>query len=334
MPKAESKHTLLRQWEMLSMIPKFGAGITAKELAYNLQERGFDVDLRQIQRDLPSLQEIFPLECNDKSKPFGWRWIKGSSVDIQGMTIAEALSLKITENNLKALLPGSVYATVQGKFKQAENLLNSNKTKATKWLDKVFTALPALPMNVPNITPEVLENVQQALLNQKQIMVNYQSVDSEEPREYILHPLGLVQQGNILYLVATAFNYDDVRIYGIHRMSKAHLQNESGTYPYDFKLKEYVQKGAFQFGSNREIKLRLKVTENLKRLLTETPLSDNQTIKTNNQGHDILTATTKDTWQLFWWLLSQSTELEVLSPAATRRKIKEELIKNLAQYND
>ena len=119
---------------MLGMIPRFGAGITAKELVTNLQDRGFDVDLRQVQRDLPALQEIFPLECNDKSKPYGWRWIKGSSIDIQGMTLSEALSLKITEENLKALLPGSVYAAIQGKFKQADKLLNSNKTKTAKWL--------------------------------------------------------------------------------------------------------------------------------------------------------------------------------------------------------
>lgn len=59
----------------------------------------------------------------------------------------------------------------------------------------------------------VSDVMHQALLKEKVVTVKYQSADSTEPKPLTLHPLGLVQRGLVSYVVATAFDYTNVRFY-------------------------------------------------------------------------------------------------------------------------
>ena len=75
MPDQEKRKTLLRQWEMLKLLPKTPEPqVTVKHLREGLAAAGFDVDERTIQRDLKALADIFPIDVQDRSPPFGWRW--------------------------------------------------------------------------------------------------------------------------------------------------------------------------------------------------------------------------------------------------------------------
>lgn len=52
-----------------------------------------------------TLAQIFPIELNDKNpQEFGWRWKKGASLDIPGMTTEEALMISVTEKHLNNYL--------------------------------------------------------------------------------------------------------------------------------------------------------------------------------------------------------------------------------------
>ena len=63
---AKPKHdTLSRLLELLKALPH-RRWATPAELRAQLADRGFEVDLRSVQRDLKTLQESFPLEHNDK----------------------------------------------------------------------------------------------------------------------------------------------------------------------------------------------------------------------------------------------------------------------------
>ena len=71
---AQPKHdTLSRLLELLKALPHH-RWATPSELRGLLADRGFEVDLRPVQRDLKELQNSFPLDHNDKGKPHGWRW--------------------------------------------------------------------------------------------------------------------------------------------------------------------------------------------------------------------------------------------------------------------
>lgn len=73
------------------MLPTRGAGKTAKEITDALAEAGFSLSKQQVEWDLLDLQEVFGLEFNDASIPYGWSWGAGP-LDLPAVTLAEALS--------------------------------------------------------------------------------------------------------------------------------------------------------------------------------------------------------------------------------------------------
>lgn len=335
MPKVSTRDTLLRQWEILQLLPHGGAGKTHSDILKELHEEGYTVTKRTVERDLEQLYEAFPtqIERNDKSKPWGWRWVYGASANIPGISITEALSTELIKNTLRPLLPAAILKPMEPRFSQAAARLKQERTsnQIANWSEKVYQIDPTMPLLAPTIENDVLEAVQMALMAEKQLEVKYQSMESEEAVARTLHPLGLVQRGPISYLIATAYNYDDVLIWALHRMSKAEVTPEKRHIPDGFTLDEYVKSGKLHFGSTKPTKLKAYITNDLARILSESPLSIDQKITLKNDTYT-LSATVADTWQLHWWILSQGTEIEVLGPSSLRNSIAKTLRDSAAQY--
>lgn len=333
MPSNKTRNTLARQWDLLKLLPSRGAGKTAKEIADALAEAGFSVSKRQVERDLIDLQEVFGLECNDASIPYGWRW--GSApIELPGVTLAEALSLQIVEETLKPLLPASVLRTVQPRFLQAKAKLAAlaEQNATAQWAEKVKSVPPSLPMMPPEVDEDLLEIVQSALLNNEQIDVTYLPFSSE-PKSFRLHPLGLVVRGSVTYLVATACDYTDVRLYALHRFQAVSRTYEPAKAPKGFKLSQYVDEGAFQFGGGRSIKLVARISDDLAKRLEETPLASNQKIKSTPNAIE-LSASVIDSWQLHWWILSQGAAIKIVTPDALKNRIRDAHQDALKNYDE
>ena len=66
--------TIVRQWHLLTLLPKGPRRIDTATLEAHLRARGLDVHRRTIQRDLVELAAVFPIVSDDRSKPYGWRW--------------------------------------------------------------------------------------------------------------------------------------------------------------------------------------------------------------------------------------------------------------------
>ncbi len=333
MPSNKTRNTLARQWELLKLLPTRGAGKTAKEIADALAEAGFSVSKRQVERDLLDLQEVFGLECNDASIPYGWRW-GAAPLELPGVTLAEALSLKLVEDTLKPLLPTSVLRTIQPRLTQAKAKIAalSEQNPSARWAEKVASVSPSLPMMPPIVDEEILDTVQNALLSGEQICAVYKRI-SADAKELTLHPLGLVVRGGVTYLVATAYDYPDVRLFALHRFESVTRNYEIAKVPKGFKLASYLDAGALQFGSGGVVRLVARIRDGLARHLEETPLAANQKLKAVESGVQ-LTVSVPDTWQLHWWILSQGSSIVVLSPDVLRERIAKSLLDAAANYQN
>ena len=333
MPSNKTRNTLARQWELLKLLPSRGAGKSAKEIADALAEAGFAVSKRQVERDLIDLQEVFGLECNDASIPYGWRW--GSApIELPGVTLVEALSLHIVEETLKPLLPTSVLRMAQPRFLQAKAKLAAlaEQNSTAQWADKVKSVPSSLPMMPPDVDEYLLEIVQSALLSNEQIDVTYLPFSSD-PKSFRLHPLGLVVRGTVTYLVATAFDYTDVRLYALHRFQAVSRTYQQSKIPKGFKLSQYVDEGALQFGGGRPIKLVAHISDDLAKRLEETPLASNQKIKSRGDAIE-LSVSVIDSWQLYWWILSQGAAIRILTPDALKNRIRDAHKDALKNYDE
>ncbi len=326
MPKHAAHDTLARQWELLHLIPPFGRGPgkTAAELTQALSANGYPVDKRTVERDLLMLERLFPLDHSGETKPFGWHWLKGRSLDLPGVALADALSLALVEDLLRQLLPASLLLTLEPKLIQARKTLShAENNRYAQWAQRVRYVPATLPFLPPTVVPRVLETVQEALLEQRQLCVRYCGANERKSSEQMLHPLALVQGGPITYLVATAFAYTEPRLYALHRMRTATKTEVAAQPPAGFALETFLAQGGMLFGEGGLIQLQAIVSNQLACYLQESPLADGQELCPETPERYRLRVTLKDSWQLYFWILSQGPEIVVEQPVDLRQRIAE-----------
>lgn len=327
--------TLSRQWEMLRMLPSRGPGITSKTLCDALLDAGYQVSKRTVERDLQELSRIFPLQCNDAGKPWGWHWRPGEAMGLPGLSLAEALSLTMVEEALPTLLPSNLYKGLEPRFQQARDKLDAlaEDNAHARWPRKVATVRPELSLCPPSWEPAILESVQLALLEERQIHCRYYSAHQDKERQLTLNPLALVQRGLVVYLIATSPPHDDARQYALHRFRSVALMETPAQGADSFDLNAYLDSGALQFNTGGQLKLRAWISESLARLLRETPLSEDMRLEPCPDGHH-LQATVRDSWQLRWWLLQQGSNICVQAPPELRQYARHTLQAALQRYDE
>jgi len=334
MPSHSKNQSLLRQWAMLTLIPKTGNGLTSNEIHQRLENDGHIVTKRTVERDLYELSAIesIPLVKNE-SRPARWTWIKSPPTILPKLNFTDAVSLALVEKFLQQSLPQQLITALESRFEEArEQLSRFPQHKLTRWPELVASVPPALSIQPPKLKSGVLETIQQALLDQNQIAVNYHSRAAGKIRDLILHPLGLVQSGPVAYLVALAGDYEDPTLYAIHRIHSVHTLDSKSFRPPNFSLDDYIASGALEFGGGVSIILKARITPKLRSYLIETPLSKDQTIISRRSYHQ-LTATLHDSWRLQFWILSQGPEITVTKPESLRNRIHELLVSATVNYS-
>lgn len=320
--------TLQRHWQTLRLIPRFPKKTTAADICSLLEADGFTVGKRTIERDLQSLSAIFPLVVDERSKPFGWSWSKDApSFDLPGLNLSECLTLLMAREHLRSIMPTSIVNQMEQYFHLAEQKLNSleGHSNAASWLDKVRIVPATQPLIAPQIDSQVLATVQQALLENKQCQIVYRKRDVVEDDEYPVHSLGLVQRGQVLYLVCSIKTYTDIRLLAVHRIQAASVINQAAVPPIGFDLDAYLQSGAMGWSTTKSVRLVAAFSAEAGIHLRETPLSEDQLLEFLPDSRMLVKASVLETQQLLWWLLGFGDAVEVVEPADLREQIAEKV---------
>lgn len=81
-----------------------------------------------------------------------------------------------------------------------------------------------------------------------------------------------------------------------------------------------------QFGGCERISLKAWISDDLVRLVRETPIAEDMRLTAGEQGDGgILEATVLNSWELHWWLLSHSGKIRILAPNALRADVLEKM---------
>jgi len=313
--------TLMRQWQMLRLIPRYPRKVSTTDLKNNLADEGFATTQRTIQRDLIQLSSIYPLTCNESSKPFGWSWMRDADVvDIPGMDIHTALAFWLAGEHLKPMLPKTTLRQMQPHFRTAARILDSIPADqgAPAWRDKVRVLHRGPKLKAPAMDTDVQEQVYDALLRNRRLVVTYHPRWHEGEKVYEINPLGLVLKDGIIYLVCSMWDYPDIRLLTLHRMQDAQVLDNPASIPDGFNLDDYIASGELHFTIGGTIKLKALFSADAAFHLGERPLSEAQTITEQQDGQMLVTASVQDTSELRWWLLGFGDQVEVLEPISLR----------------
>lgn len=277
-----------------------------------------DIPLRTIQRDLNELKEIFPI-ISDGENPQGW-WMDSDKAPLQPLIQpSKALVFLMAEEHLKLLMPAIVFEELRPWFEHARQQVQQEQKP---WVHKVRVVPANQPLIPPEIKAEVLEQVQEALLLNRQVHVIYESRSKQATQQLWLHPLGLVQRGPVLYLLARMHGAEDTRSYAMHRMISAEKQEAIAERTEEFDLDVYIEHGGMGFGNGQRVCMQALFSEAAAEHLTECRLSEDQLLEKQPDGRVKVTATVADTLQLQWWLRAMQAE-RIIPPSAANRSQQE-----------
>jgi predicted DNA-binding transcriptional regulator YafY len=326
-------NTLSRMIAMLRHIPRHPRKIDTTSLLQRLEGAGYQISLRSIQRDLNELSAILPL-VSDKAKPQGWSWqADADQFHLPVLDPQAALTFHLVERHLQALLPESTMDYLNPWFRTANAVLAENDNGMTQWPDKVRVLPRGLRLQSPRIHPEVHAALYDALLEERQVMIRYLQRQATEPKEYRVHPLGVVVRDSVIYLVCTMWHFSDVRQLALHRMQSATILDERSCRPEGFSLDAYIAAGEFGYPeSGEKIFLEALFARSAAAHLTECALSNDQQIVPTDGDVVRVCATVLDTKELQWWLLGFGDQVTVLSPPALRDKMCATAMTMAAQY--
>ena len=335
---AKTLDAVSRQWELLRHVPRYPQKITAQAIHSYLSEAGFAIDERTVQRDLLNLSKTFPIDADDREKPYGWSWLKDAkSFDLAALTVNEAMTWVLAEQHLSRMLPTSAVEHLSLYFKAARDRLDREPQpqRGRNWLSKVRTVPPTQPLIPPVIDADVQRAVSEALLHEHQVEIHYRRKGERQTKLYQVHPLALIQRGSVLYLYGRLFDHPNARILALHRIEQVRvLADQPSVAPEGFDLDEQLAKGSLGFGQGKLIEIKLRFHDGKGEHLHETPVSHDQGIDEHPDQKGVLTihATVADTPQLRWWLLGFGDGVEVLAPESLRHDLSEIANRMVARY--
>ena len=313
--------TTLRNLAMLQAIPAYPRSKSTRQIMEELRDLDpdFDVTARSTQRSLEKLSATFPIACDVRGRANHWFWMdRNALTQIPAMSGATALALRMAAQHLKSAMPPTVLRQLDAYFKHAEKVLHG--TALDRWRDKATIIQRGPVLEPPTIRTSVQDAVYEALLANRRVEITYRNKERKRSSRLVLNPLGLVVRAGIVYLVATALNYKDIRHYVLHRMRQAKVLDESAVTPKGFRLTTHVREDhRFSYPITTD-KLALKALfdPDAANHLTESRLAPDQTTTEQPDGRVLVQATVSNTADLRWWLLGFGGAVEVLGPPSLR----------------
>ena len=317
--------TTLRNLAMLAAIPAHPNSKSTAQIGRELRDKDpdYDVTTRSIQRSLERLSSVFPITAEMRGRANHWYWIdKHALMQIPSMGASTAFALRLAAEYLRPIMPGSALRQLDAYFRHAAEILDG--TALGRWIDKVAIIGRGPVLRPPNIADDVREAVYAALMDNCQLQVNYRNRQRARSRRIVVNPLGLVVRDGVAYLAATAWGYEDVRHYVLHRMRAPELLDTPATRPPGFLLSRHIEDD-FRFSypvTGGTLRLRLLFDAGAAIHLTESQLALDQRATETDDGHTLIEATVPDTADLRWWLLSFGSAVEVLEPASLREEFR------------
>jgi len=309
------------------------------ELVEKLAREGYPVSKRSVQRALEQLSRSHPITREEgahrvRGKADRWRWTSASDpTPAFRDSPAAAFSWLILGDLVRELLPPGLGAVIESRLEEASRTFGDNAKHLHHCRSKFRFVSPGLHFSPAVYTGDRLEAIPQALVDERAIEVEYLKPSEKGASVLRLNPFGLVQVGSVGYLVATAFQYKDPRLYALHRIRTVRVLSEPVQPLEGFSLDQFIASRRMEFGGGDTIQLQATVDPELAYYLEESRLSTDQNIKQPvKDGPCRLTATVADSWQLRFWLLSQGEKITVEKPARLRREIVETLTNALSQY--
>lgn len=264
-------------------------------------------------------------------KELNRRWLENDMSDVQEIPERTFHKWRIAVEELFGL---DIVNEGRGDYRyyieNADELSNGN---LRSWLFNTLSVSTLLQANLGmkdrillEEIPEGKENLPmiiEAMKNNVQLIMTYQSYWRDEEHTFEVEPYCLKLFRQRWYLVARSAYYNKVLIYALDRVRQLQATEVRFTYPKDFQPDEYFD-GCFGIiaGDGTKVEtVRLKASAGQANYLRSLPLHHSQQETERNDAFSIFTLRIRPTFDFIQELLRQGEGVEVLSPVWLRKEV-------------
>lgn len=310
---------VIRQWRILKRI-EAGRYTTAQDLA---DEHG--VTERTIRRDIEALQEAgFPLYDERSEGRKVWRLVEGYKQRLtQTFTLAELSALYFSKN-LMSFLGGAPFGSdLESAFAKIREALPARSLPYLARIQDLFSARPD-PWKDYSDKQDVIAALIDAVLHQRQAIIEYFSFNSRRTKTYTIDPYRVVYYHGGLYLYARAHEYGEVRTFAVERIEKIEVRDQTFESPQDFSVAEYA-KGAFGIAGGKPEAVEVVFDAEMAGYIRERVWHESQSMEDGPGGSVVLRMNVSPGFELQAWVKGFLPHVKVVKPASLRSAIAKDL---------
>ena len=235
-----------------------------------------------------------------------WKWREQHPLRSLAFREAELLQQTLLYQVARRLIPPAIADRLENDMTWvAAELAKNRDSRASWWLEHVVH-LPAGPPRFPKPLDEaVVQEVSKALWNRRQLQADYRRRGARVAKSMVLHPQGLVLDGEVLTLIAVANKHDAPYSFNLRRMTQSHMLPGDSRKLEGFDFKQHVAK-EFRWPYGEPEQIEFWVHQDRVIEFEEMPISEDQKIDTkpDKDGYYRVTATVVPNVRLDEFLLS------------------------------
>jgi len=321
---------LVRQWVLLRTLCARHYGVTIKEMA---QETG--VSEKTIRRDLEMFQQAgFPLieTVTDHGRK-KWRIESTGHQPDLSFAFDEAVAIYLARHLMEPLAGTVFWQAAQRAFKK---IRASFGPKAIDYVERFAGMFHQTMVGTSDYTKkaDLIDELMIGIEDHRAVFLTYQSLQATEPVTYDIYPYGLTYHRGSLYLIGKAPDHDEVRIWKVDRIEKAHVEELRFQMPEDFDLHEHLSKSFGVFHGDGDVHVKVRFSPTVARYVQESQWHTSQKLTKQNDGGVVAEFDLDNTEEIKRWILSFGKHAVVLEPVELCQAVIEELTVLAAAYGN
>ena len=277
---------------------------------------------KTIQRDIEFLKWEMgaPIEY-DRSR-HGYYYSEPDFV-LPALRIAEGdlFAICLAEKVLRQYENTPVHTRLASVFSKIERYLPDHVSISPAVLDERFSFFPEA---APTIDPDIWEQAFKALRLGRTLNIAYQIPGRRKPYDTRVDPFHVVGYRGEWYLIGHCHLKNALRVFGISRIRKAQVSEDTFAIPTDFDFEEQWRNHFGIMVGSDELTVRIRFRKDQAPYVQERDWHPAQEFSEEKDGSLVMTFKTRHLLEVTRWVLSWGSAATVLEPAELVEAVKAE----------
>ncbi len=290
----------------------------------------FEVSVRTAYRDLDFLRDEWrvPLEYDHHEGTYLLTEPMGT-LPLVSISQGELLALYFAEKVLRQYRGTPFEPDLLSAFRKMQELLPDEVRVSPASLDE-YLSLDLGPIYTPDA--QVFKEVLGAQRARRVALIRYKSLSSNRTTNRRVHPYHVFNLRGNWYVAAWDERHKEVRDFALHRIRRVTPSTETYEIPRDFDFARYAAQAFSIEKGGKAVEVSIRFAPRQARWIRERKWHRTARMQEEIDGSLVLRLKVPITSELQRWVLQFGAEAEVLTPAALRRGVADQLQRALASY--